>query len=206
MILIAGYPIDCAVTESHVVDNEVTEHPVEKGADIADHVRARPVSVTLDGIVTDTPIGVIANQRGERSVTGRLVNKPSDEARALLIQIRNKREPVSIETSLGGYTNMMLERLEFPRAADDGDSLRFRATFKQVTLVTNARTVVRVSSAQPRAAKKIDRGNKATATVTQAPESPKPHAAVDTRRSPVRTVKSTNSQGHVPSGRVYVGA
>lgn len=207
MILIDGYPIDCAITEEHTVDNEVTEHPVEKGADITDHVRARPIVVALEGVVSDTPIGLIAGQRGDRDDNGRLVNRPSDDARTWLLDIRNRREPVSIETSLGGYTNMLLESLSFPRSSKDGDSLYFRVTFRQATFVTNDRTVIRTT--QPRTSGQVNRGNKPTTTVAKPPAAPAAHPAVDTTKQPTRRVLTSSGgsgSGVSPSGRTLTGS
>lgn len=153
MILIDGYEIDVAVTETHGFESEVTEHPVESGADIADHVRARPIVVTLDSVVSDTPIGDLAARRSTDTL-------PSREALARLLAIRDAREPITIETDLRVYDNMVMESLSIPRSVQTGDALRFSATFKQIQLVTNARTTVPV--AIPRAKKKVDRGNKPT--------------------------------------------
>ena len=40
---IAGFPIDATVTETHDLESEVTEYPTEKGSDITDHVRNKPI-------------------------------------------------------------------------------------------------------------------------------------------------------------------
>jgi hypothetical protein len=165
---INGYEIDVAVREDHSFESEVTEHPVEVGADVTDHVRARPITVTLEGIVSDTPIGDMAQRRQEFTlVDGEAFAIPSEEALAFLLAIRDAREPVPIQTSLRSYESMMLQSLQIPRSADNGEALRFTATFVQVILVTNQRSVVRVSV--PRAANKVNRGNKASAEVTAAP-------------------------------------
>jgi hypothetical protein len=150
-VLINGYPIDAALSEEHSFDSEVTEHPVENGADIADHVRARPIVVQMEGVVSDTPIGDIATQR-----TG--TNLPSEDAFARLMAIRDARQPVTIQTSLQTFENMVLQSLSVPRDARTGRALKFRAIFVQVTLVTNARTTIPVET--PRAKKKVNRGNK----------------------------------------------
>lgn len=206
MVIIFGYAIDCAEVEEHNVDNEVTEHPVEKGADVADHVRARPIAVTIEGVVTDTPIGAMVALRNDSP-------KPSNDARAHLVKIRDDREPGTLETTLGTYQNMVLEQLQFPRSVDDGDSLRFRATFKQVELVTNDRATIRVSV--PRAAKKVNLGNKPTepapafapsSTQVTTPKQPQP--VVNPRRQPIRTSRrvpvASGGSETVPSGRVEV--
>src|SRR5713101_5273233 len=48
--------IDATLQEVHKADAEVTEHPVELGADITDHVRPKPVELRIEGIISDTPI------------------------------------------------------------------------------------------------------------------------------------------------------
>ncbi len=156
MVIIKGYQLDVAVSEDHSFDSEVTEHPVEKGADIADHVRARPITVSVEGIVSDTPIREIARP-GFQDSEGDPIVLPSAEAYALLIDIRDKREPVTVQTSLQLFENMVLTSLSVPRSVGTGDALRFTATFVQIQLVTTERTVVRV---RERGAKKVDLGNR----------------------------------------------
>jgi hypothetical protein len=152
LVLIDGYPIDATLSEDHDHDADVTDHPVESGAAITDHVRIRPLVVSLEGIVSDSPIGDVAFEREEGAAH-------SADAYAVLLSILESREPVSIRTSLATYHNMILQRLSVPRSVDTGKSLRFRATFRQLILVTNARTTVKVAA--PRLAKKSRRGNKA---------------------------------------------
>lgn len=162
MILIDGFEIDCAEQEQHAFDSEVTEHPVENGADIADHIRARPVTVTMSGIVSDTPIGDLASRRA-------LFSRPSEEAYTRLLAIRDRRQPVTITTSLGTFERMALSSLSStPRTAD---GFFFTATFVQINVVTNLRTTVRV--AVPRAKGKLNRGAK---PATPVPEAPPPSA------------------------------
>lgn len=158
-VTIDGFPIDVASAEDHDLQTDVTDYPVEEGGDITDHARNKPDTVTLECIVSDTPLGQLATFRGLES------SLPSDDAYARLKAIRAAKEPVTITTSLGIYTSMMLTSLGIPRRPDNGDALRFKVTFKQVVIVTNARTTTRV--AVPRAKNKKPRGNKpSTATTT----------------------------------------
>lgn len=166
--IINGYELDVAVNEDHTFESEVTEHPVEIGADVADHVRARPITVTLEGIVSDTPIGAVAQRRQQFTlVNGEAFALPSEEALAFLRAVHEAREPVTIQTSLGSYENMMLRSLQVPRSTETGEALRFTASFVQVVIVQNLRTVVRV--AVPRASNKVNRGNKPAADVPGVP-------------------------------------
>jgi hypothetical protein len=154
MIVIDGYAIDATVTFDAAIVNEVTTHPVEDGADVADHVRARPVRVTIAGIVSDTPLGIVASERGGDVL-------PSQEAYSRLLEMSRAREPVSIETDdRGTFDDMVLESLSAPLDESTGDALHFTASFVQITLVENARATVPV--AVPRAKKKVNKGAKPT--------------------------------------------
>lgn len=163
--VINGYELDVAVSEEHSFESDVTQHPVEDGADVTDHIRERPIAVRLEGIVSDTPLGDLARRRGTDAL-------PSDDAFARLLAIRGARRSVTIETALKTYTNMALQSLTVPRDARTGAALRFTALFCQLELVQNQRTAVRV--AVPRGKAKVNRGNKAS---EPAPESAPPPAA-----------------------------
>lgn len=150
-ILIDGFEIDAAVNEEHAFESDVTAHPVESGADVTDHVRARPISVTIEGVVSDTPFSDLAHRRGDSG-------PPSDDALARLLLLREEREPVTIRTSLREYENMVLESLSIPRSGTTGAALRFSASFREIRLVTSERTTVHVDL--PRAKKKVNLGTK----------------------------------------------
>ncbi len=151
MVTIDGYKIDVAVSEGHNFTAQVTAHPVEKGADVADHVRLQPIKVTVSGIVTDTPIGVIGDERGKlgTQIAADVGALPSMDAYDHLYRVWQARQPVTIETSLQVFENMVLDSLSAPRAAGDGESLRFDASFTQIGIVANERTFVDVPPPQP---------------------------------------------------------
>lgn len=158
---IKGFLLDVNISEEHSLESEVTDHPVEKGADITDNVRVKPDVVNIESIVSDSPLGEVARKRTPGTL-------PTEEAIALLRAIRKAREPVAIETSLGRYENMVMQSLSIPRNSQVGVSaLQFRATFKQVEVVTNQRTFVQVS--EPRAQKKRALGNKPAKPVDISP-------------------------------------
>ncbi len=166
--VINGYEVDVFTSEEHSHPAEVTEFPVEDGADVSDNIRSRPVTVTVEGYVSDTPIGRMAELRDSGSV-------PGNECYQRLLDVRESGEPVTLITSLGTFTNMALEDLSVPRSSDDGAGLRFSARFKQIKLAKNERSTIRVEV--PRAQKKRNLGNKPSpvvaaddATVPKPPE------------------------------------
>ncbi len=138
IVMIDGFSIDASISEEHGFNSEVTEYPVETGGDITDNVRAKPITVTLECIVSDTPLGDFVNIRDSGSI-------PSVIAYSRLTKIRDKREPVTIITSLDTFENMVLTDLSIPRKAETGHAIEFSATFQQIILVTNNRSTVRVA-------------------------------------------------------------
>lgn len=159
MITINDYVIDAALTEEHTLDSEVTSFPVERGIDITDHVRRLPRTVSIEGIVSDSPLGLAAIARQVIIDDNALPSDvpPSIEAFAYLRQIYEAAQPVTITTSLGLYENMVMESLSIPRSAATGGALRFNATFREVRIVDVRRSRVRVSV--PRASGTRRRGS-----------------------------------------------
>jgi hypothetical protein len=153
MITIGGFIVDATLSEDHTFDADVTDHPVEQGANITDNVRPKPFTVAYDCIVSDTPIGPVALLRADGSV-------PSADAYTAMYNLWTSRQPTTVTDSLATYTNMVLKTLGIPRTAKEGGALHFKAVFEQIIIVTNSRALVRVSS--PSNANQQNLGNKAT--------------------------------------------
>jgi hypothetical protein len=164
VITINDFAIDAALREEHSFESEVTQFPVEDGADITDHVRTLPKVVTIEGVVSDTPLGKAAVARaGVNALIEDGLIEPttaSADALAALTEIHEAREPVTITTSLRLYENMVMESLTIPRDAETGAALRFTATFRQIVIVANQRVRVRV--AVPRGKGKRSLGHQAS--------------------------------------------
>jgi hypothetical protein len=62
--------IDVSVEESHEAEAEVSEHPVEIGANIADHIRPLPRVITIEGIVTNHPLELPQSHAGSATIDG----------------------------------------------------------------------------------------------------------------------------------------
>lgn len=138
--MIDGFPIDATVSENHEREAEVSEYPVEKGSDTTDNRRRKNLRVTMEGIVSDTPIGAIARHQTRQS------GIPSDTAYKKLVALDGSDETVTIVSSKGVFKNMLMTSLEFPAEGAEPHQLHFRAQFKQVNFVTNNRTTVRVAT------------------------------------------------------------
>jgi len=155
-VSIDGFVIDCTLSESIDLEAEVTENPVESGSTFVDHIRNKPVAISIEGILSNTPTPAIEALRLPDE-------RPSASAFAKFNAISEAREPVTIRTALKTYERMAMTMLSMPVDANTGDAFRFRATFKQIQTVTNERTVLLV--AVPRGSAKRNLGNKPSPSV-----------------------------------------
>ncbi len=178
---IGSIELDASLSESHKSNAEATRHPVEKGAKITDHIRPEPEEITIEGIISNTPLNRTQQTRAvefvgrdfrSEFVTSSTGEAPfgvpgyMEEAYAKLRDIRKNGELVTIVTQLRTYENMAMISLEIPRDAKTGDSLKFTATFSQIVIVENKVTQIKVAS-DPRANKKAKLGKQAAQLLKQ---------------------------------------
>lgn len=53
-------PIDVSMSETHERTAQLTQSEIEDGSKITDHVTLDPIKLTIEGVMTDTPIGTAA--------------------------------------------------------------------------------------------------------------------------------------------------
>ena len=163
--------IDAVISEKHRFDNLVTEHPLEDGSPVTDHIVNQPVVLDMEGRITDTPLSILASVgsgatgliASDLSVDGQQIDPAviaagtgvlgatlpgrAKLAYQELVALYVSRETFTVLSGINEYLNMAFESLEFPRNAQDGRSLRFRATMRELIIVgvtrqSNAELVV----------------------------------------------------------------
>lgn len=160
LVRIDGFPMDLAISEAHSFPGEMTKYPVERGPDISDHIRDLPEEITLECIVSDSPSGEVADDPSRQNGTDAqqaLLSSgfepetplPSVDALAKLREIKARRQPITVETSLGTFLSMAFVDLDVPRDKDKNNALFFTAKFTRVNIVTNKRIRARVKTAMP---------------------------------------------------------
>lgn len=146
MIRINGYPIDAALEESLSYEADITENEVEKGSDITDHVRPKlPVISFSDAVVSDTPIGKIATDE-TRVSNANLGVLPSLDAFQRFKELHEAATTCIVECSYGRFEDMVLATLTSTKNAKNKKSFTFNATFRNIRIVENTRTTVRVAT------------------------------------------------------------
>lgn len=146
--------VDAVLDETHTFENLVTEHPVEDGSPRTDHIVNLPVKIEMTGRITDTPSSIAASlTSGAAGVIGKDLGISPAAASGIgavlgatlpgraksvyqeLVALYEGRETFTVLTGLNEYANMTFTRLEFPRQAKDGRSIRFRAQMKELFIV-----------------------------------------------------------------------
>jgi len=175
---------DASERETYEGAAEVTEHVVEEGAAIADHVRAGNETATFEAWVSNTPITVPSTQMD--GTTGSLralevrVGTQSfsavtlqfggafDRVRAVDALLRALKDAGQRLTVVSGFRTIescVIERYHVDRDAESGTALHLSLDVKKVRVVTTQTVCVPPVPARRRGQRQQNRG----AQPTQAP-------------------------------------
>jgi hypothetical protein len=134
--------LDAAISQSHSLEADVTDHPVEDGSDITDNHRARPKTIQITGQVSDSPIqtGFPLQTAISSTISAIKQDDPVQAAWDTFNKYFENSELITVSTSLREYKNMLIVGLQVPRDARTGKILRFTITLKQIRIVTTAST------------------------------------------------------------------
>jgi hypothetical protein len=121
--------LDASITEGHSFDTVITDHPVEAGANVSDHVRLVPSRLKISGIVSNQPL----------SLTQINLNPTrADEAFATLLSYQEDAQLLTVTTTLQVYEDMLLKSLSVTRDKDTGNIVAMDLDFQQVVTVESS--------------------------------------------------------------------
>lgn len=115
-----SFEADLTMEELHERSAEVTQHPVESGGTISDHVILQPERLRLDGFVTD------ARLRDPEATR-------TQSAFADLDTAWSSGQLVQVITARKTYQDMVITRLDLPY--DRPESMEFSVELQQVKIV-----------------------------------------------------------------------
>ena len=157
---IGSVTLDASLRERHLSTAKATDHPVEKGTAITDHIRPEPLQLVIEGVVSNTPLPspTASTQQHTQGTTqfesrGEQDLERAGKAYTDLQKILDDAETVDVVTALRTYENMALISLEVPRDAKSGQAVAFTATLKQIRTVQTKKTKVEEPKAKPKANK-----------------------------------------------------
>lgn len=129
--------VDALVNETHTFSSEITDHPIESGGMIVDHVYQMPFVLSIDGIISNTPmslVGLTAYDSAMRYFSGN-TNNIAHTAFEKIEKLFAERKAATIVTSLKTYKDMVLENLTIERGRGNQDSLRFSCSARQLRII-----------------------------------------------------------------------
>lgn len=162
---------DVVISEQATSPAVVTAHPIESGSSVVDHVQEQPGSISLEFVITETPLRIPEFGAENVTVSGGpvfiLSGSLVDRARQLVIRLRATRtrgELLTLESArLGTVENLALQQVSEVYSS-------VRAARVSVTLipviVADARTVEIPPTLQPRGKRKRERGKQPAAEQT----------------------------------------
>jgi hypothetical protein len=163
-VFLGDLVVDVFLSESHAYASDITEYPTESGSDLVDNIRPKPIEVQVRGIVSNSPIGPVATLRQGGFIQGASDGNYANDAYQQLLKMRSDREPIDIRTSLQTFKNMAMKSLTIVRGSGGDQYLEFDATFVQITVIQNKRSIrVAIPAAQDKTKK--DDGTKGSGLV-----------------------------------------
>lgn len=157
---IGGIQLDAVVNERHGYETDITQFPIEDGAEITDHIRRLPIQLSIDGIISDTPVQVLetrdtATVRDDSTSLSivsfnnflQIMGFPTEGGSQKFFAGSENFNLVNVVTGLRVYPNMAIKRFTPSRSASTGRALRFSIELVQVRRVTlNFEQVVNFSN------------------------------------------------------------
>lgn len=137
-------PFDLMVSESHSAEFEIAEHAVEDGTRIADTIVPRLRRVRVTGMFTNHPVGGAGlyvdsdgNRRDRSPDRVKLDGRSAVTNTALsrwesLRKLAAERRTVRLVTALETYGEMAIESVSARRSGNDGESVTFDATLREI--------------------------------------------------------------------------
>lgn len=175
---------DAITSETHETGSTITESPVESGAPISDHKRPLQRRVTIEAVVTNTPIGAAPDSGDGRGEIG-FEERKSEDAGAVvrvyttafdrmsavlgvLDRLATEAIAVTISTRVRTYDAVQIRSVSAPRKPEDGDSIAFTIEAVQIRIAEALRVDV-PDPLEPRGQRRSEAG--AQATTEERPES-----------------------------------
>lgn len=123
---IGSFTAYVTIDESATDELEITQHPVQQGAEITDHAYIKPATLSIKAMWSNN-------------------EEPVSDIYQKLLDLQASREPFDIVTGKRAYTNMLFKSLGVTTNAETENALSVSASFTQVFI-----TALEVVSVPPR--------------------------------------------------------
>lgn len=155
-VRVIPFRLDAVPEQQHRMAARATDHEVESGVAVTDHVRPEPRTLTMQAVVSRSSFVDTA----DTSPTA------LRDAWAALLDARDRALLGVVVTEIATYEDMVLIEAQSSRAAADGTWLRAELTFRELRIV-QTQSVADPVPARARDRRRVDRGAQGT---EEAPE------------------------------------
>lgn len=136
-------PFNLLIDEDHTLNFRVSDHPLQDGSTISDHVHKEPAEVTINCLFTNHPIKKMSevsevtfkDDYATSEVKSTLTNKALENFEKV-VALAKKREPVRLVTALQVYPKMIITSIKAPRDSKTGSAVKFTMTLREITTVS----------------------------------------------------------------------
>lgn len=146
---ISGYFFDAVIREEHTSTLNITEHPVQSGANITDHAYIEPARLVMEIGMSDVMDALYPGQFEDAYTK-------SVSAYRTLLELQKSRMPLTVLTRLYLYQNMLIESLSAPDDYKTLYGLRCTVTLREIMVVDVPQTTV---SARPQTTGSTQQGS-----------------------------------------------
>lgn len=131
---VGSLKVDIVKSFEYTYDQDVTEHPVETGFEIADHIVNKPLKLTMTVGIASSPVTWFwKNGYGAKKFANGL---------QLLEEIRDKKEPVTIVRPEKKYDNMVMTSCRVSKQDSTKSIIYADLSFMQIVKVTTQTTAI----------------------------------------------------------------
>ncbi len=135
-----NYLFDAYFNIDHESTLSITEHPVQTGANVADHAFMQPNILSFEIGMSDVMVDVTYG--GFQSFSNDSVSR-SVNAYKILRQLQSDRIMINVYTKLWNYTNMLIETISASDSNETAYALKANVTLKELLVATV--TTVKIS-------------------------------------------------------------
>lgn len=135
-------PFNLFISEKHSLKFRVSDHPLQDGSTISDHVHQEMQECTIEGMFTNHPMRKLeeVNEVKFKDEYATSEVKPTVSNTALanfekLKLLAKQRKPVRLVCSLEIYPKMVVTGIDYDRDSKSGSSIRFTMTLREIKTV-----------------------------------------------------------------------
>jgi len=128
---ISSLKFDLILSETHTLSNTISEHNVEDGSVISDHIKNNLQAGSLVGFISNFSIQNYYLNRDRSAFR----NKAKD-AFELINEIWRRKDLVKIIVMMKVYNNVAIENIDMNFSEGDGEAISMNVSFKEMNVVT----------------------------------------------------------------------